>query len=72
VAKVNVAWHKVHGHAQLGEHSSEWFEACHISQAWNQTDAKASPAQVGGVALFSINKIAHHVVASGADKSGLG
>ncbi len=72
MAKVNVAWHKVKGHTWLGKRSSEWFEAHHISQAWNQTNAKASPVQVGGVALFSINKMVHHVAASGADKSGLG
>jgi len=72
LCKTNIAWHKAPGHMQMGERTAEWFEACHVSVVWNQTDPLTMVNQFGGVALISTNKIVYHIKSSGADPWGLG
>jgi len=72
ISEVNIAWHKVRGKARLGEQTAEWFEARHLTQAWNQTDQITEQSQFGGVALITRDKPAHCVSEQGADTTGLG
>jgi len=72
LCETNIAWHKAPGNMRMGERTAEWFEACHVSVAWNQTDPLTTVNQFGGVTLISTNKIVYHIESSGADPWGLG
>jgi len=72
ISEVNIAWHKVRGEARLGECTAEWFEARHLTRAWNQTNTITEQSQFGGVALITRNKTAHCISEQGADTTGLG
>jgi len=71
MSKVNVTCHNNPFHERLGSHTLEWFEAHHVSTAWNQMES-ISTSQVGGVAIFMVNKWMYQVDSSGCDSSGLG
>ena len=72
LCETNIAWHKAPGHMRMGERTAEWFEARHVSVAWNQMDPLTTVNQFGGVALISSNKIVYHIESLGADPWGLG
>jgi len=56
---MNIAWYKVAGEAHLVECTAKWFEALHISQAWNQMDvaAEALSSGQGGSHKYKPNSI---------------
>jgi len=72
LCKTNITWHKAPGHMQMGERTAEWFEACHVSVVWNQTDPLTMVNQFGGVALISTNKIVYHINLQGLTHGDLG
>jgi len=71
ISGMNVTWHKVNFHEHLGSHTSEWFKHCHISSAWNLHDNLHTTLQVGGIVLFTTNKLTYQVASSGYDSTGL-
>ena len=49
-----------------------WFETLHIAVGYNTTDPNAERNQQGGVALFSMDTMAHRIIETGQDETGLG
>jgi hypothetical protein len=52
--------------------TKEWWNSVHISWAHNCTMKPTTTRQIGGSALFSIDKAAHRVVEKGSDETKLG
>jgi len=72
MSEVNVAWHQVNFHKRLGSCTSEWFESCHVTTAWNQHESFHSTVQTSGVAVLTINKLTYQVALMGCDPTSLG
>jgi len=72
MSETNVAWHWLPSTQRLHARTSEWFEARHLSVAWNLQEDPVSPSQYGGTAILSLNQMAYHVAASRSDDTGLG
>jgi len=72
MSETNVAWHRIPSTQRLHARTSEWFEARHLSVAWNLQEDPVSPSQYGGTAILSLNQMAYHVATSGSDDTGLG
>jgi len=72
LSKVNVAWSKVSDVDQLHQCTKEWYEARHVSLAWNTMEPPLTVNQVGGVALLSMNRSVYHVKSTGSDPWDLG
>jgi len=70
--KNNVAWHKIPAQHHLHESTCGWWESLHITMANNMTDTNSSAYQPGGVGIFSINHVAHHIQSFGCDPTGFG
>jgi hypothetical protein len=72
IAETNLDWRFVMEENKLWARTREWWEHLHISQSHNTTFPATTDKQFGGTALFTINDIAHRVVAKGYDDSRLG
>ncbi len=59
VAEVNINWNNLPFMHQLQERMMPWWEARRVSWVHNTHDEWKSWHQWGGVAMFSINKMAH-------------
>ncbi len=65
LAETDVNWTAIPFIYLLQECMMTWWESWHITMAHNVHDLDGSRRQWGGVAQFSINKIAHQVFESG-------
>jgi hypothetical protein len=70
--EVNVCWHKVSPRNRLDEHMMGWFETLHKSAAYNVREGSPCRQQFRGNVILSINNVAHQVLKSGRDETGLG
>ena len=72
MSEINTCWHMLPIQQHLHERTIGWWETLHIAQAYNHHSTLTSAYQKGGMAIFSNNSAAHHVIASGHDPTGLG
>ena len=70
--EINVHWRMLAEDDRLYTRTQTWFQALHLSLAYNVTQYPPSPSQYGGVGIFSINKACHRVLTRGQDPSNLG
>jgi hypothetical protein len=73
LSECNVYWPHLPIHQRLPERTLGWFETLHLSLAYLQEWHDIHTAyQVGGVLLWSLNRMAHRVMEKGSDIRGLG
>jgi len=72
LSETNQAWHQVNFYECLGSHTSEWFESCHVSTAWNQHKSFQTSSQMGGMAILMVSKLTYQVASMGCNPTGLG
>jgi hypothetical protein len=72
IAEVNVNWAHVPEAERLVHRSKQWWECSHFTYANNRHSTNRLTHQYGGVAMWSIGKAAHRVIALRRDPTGLG
>lgn len=72
LSELNVHWPLVPSSNRLRERTIGWFPSLHMSTAFLSDWPAATPAQVGGVSLWSIDRAAHRVITCGHDPRLLG
>lgn len=72
LSECNVSWRNLPVQLRLHERTRGWWESLHLNTAYFEVFEGRNRSQAGGVSLWSINKGAHRVMASGSDPSGLG
>ena len=72
VAETNVNWKKSRQQDRLYERTKRWWQTSKVHQASNTTDKNSPKHQFGGVANFSVGKIAYKCQDHGKDPTNLG
>jgi hypothetical protein len=73
MSELNKCWHLVQEKDRWKDRTRGWWESSHCTLGYNRNDNELSTVfQPGGMAVISINKSSHRVIASGLDKTGLG
>jgi len=67
----NITWHKLTAKHLIIEHTRGWWESLQVNTAHNTTDPHTRVYQLGGVGIFSINRMAHRVHSVGCNPTGL-
>jgi hypothetical protein len=69
--ETNLDWRLQSEDNKLWSRTKEWWEHLHISFAHNTTFTPVEEKQFGGAAIFTVNDIAHRVIAKGRDITNL-
>lgn len=67
MAEVNLDWRLLKEQDRLPTRTKEWWSQQHVSWAHNRNSEPRQTRQLGGTALFSLDKAAHRAVKKGYD-----
>jgi len=72
ISELNIHWRNVTEENKLPSRMATWFESNHQNITYNTTHKPQGTYQIGGTAIFSVNKACHRIMKKGSDPSGLG